>query len=68
MFSDSLVYNFFKLQITDLPPGRIPVETFIIQANENGYEDAYEVLFLDLTSLQDCDIFFLFLIKKCVAV
>lgn len=35
-------------QITDLPPGRIPVETFIIQANENGYEDAYEMMLDEL--------------------
>ncbi|KAM5567041.1 ATP-dependent DNA helicase [Rosa sericea] len=35
-------------QITDLPPGRIPVETFIIQGNENGYEDAYEMMLDEL--------------------
>ncbi|TQD75533.1 hypothetical protein C1H46_038929 [Malus baccata] len=29
-------------QITDLPPGRIPVETFIIEGNDNGFEDVYE--------------------------
>ncbi|KAK3004993.1 hypothetical protein RJ639_018087 [Escallonia herrerae] len=30
-------------QITDLPPGRIPVETHIIEGNEVGFEKVYQV-------------------------
>ncbi|KAM2329998.1 hypothetical protein ACFX1X_020888 [Malus domestica] len=35
-------------QITDLPPGRIPVETFIIEGNDNGFEDVYEMMLDEL--------------------
>ncbi|KAK3027653.1 LOW QUALITY PROTEIN: hypothetical protein RJ639_040616 [Escallonia herrerae] len=30
-------------QITDLPPGRIPVETHVIEGNEVGFEKVYQV-------------------------
>lgn len=33
-------------QITDLPPGRIPVQTFIIEGNDKGLEDVYKVTVL----------------------
>ncbi|XP_047169976.1 ATP-dependent DNA helicase homolog RECG, chloroplastic-like, partial [Vigna umbellata] len=29
-------------QITDLPPGRIPVQTFTIEGNDKGFEDVYK--------------------------
>ncbi|BFG17200.1 hypothetical protein CerSpe_034740 [Prunus speciosa] len=35
-------------QITDLPPGRTPVETFIIEGNDNGFEDVYEMMLDEL--------------------
>jgi ATP-dependent DNA helicase RecG len=31
-------------QITDLPPGRLPVETHIVEANETGYEKVYKMM------------------------
>ncbi|KAK7845403.1 atp-dependent dna helicase like protein recg [Quercus suber] len=40
-------------QITDLPPGRIPVETFIIEGNDNGFENVYKVMvFLAMNDLK----------------
>jgi len=30
-------------QITDLPPGRIPVETHVIEGNEQGFQEMYKV-------------------------
>ncbi|KAM3269722.1 ATP-dependent DNA helicase RECG, chloroplastic isoform X1 [Capsicum chacoense] len=35
-------------QITDLPPGRIPVETFVIEGNEAGFEKVYQMMFDEL--------------------
>ncbi|KAF3967368.1 hypothetical protein CMV_008633 [Castanea mollissima] len=35
-------------QITDLPPGRIPVETFIIEGNEDGFENVYKMMLDEL--------------------
>lgn len=35
-------------QITDLPPGRIPVETFIIEGNDNGFENVYKMMLDEL--------------------
>ncbi|XP_061349248.1 ATP-dependent DNA helicase homolog RECG, chloroplastic isoform X2 [Gastrolobium bilobum] len=29
-------------QITDLPPGRIPVQTYTIEGNDKGFEDVYK--------------------------
>ncbi|XP_031401073.1 ATP-dependent DNA helicase homolog RECG, chloroplastic isoform X2 [Punica granatum] len=37
-------------QITDLPPGRIPVETHIIEGNEHGFEEMYDMIFDELES------------------
>ncbi|XP_058091749.1 ATP-dependent DNA helicase homolog RECG, chloroplastic isoform X5 [Magnolia sinica] len=31
-------------QITDLPPGRKPVETFVLEGNESGFEDVYQMM------------------------
>ncbi|XXG74338.1 hypothetical protein AAC387_Pa07g3083 [Persea americana] len=31
-------------QITDLPPGRIPVETYALEGNENGFENVYQMM------------------------
>ncbi|KAL2546194.1 DEAD/DEAH box RNA helicase family protein [Forsythia ovata] len=31
-------------QITDLPPGRTPVETYIIEGNETGFEKIYQMM------------------------
>ncbi|XP_052185184.1 ATP-dependent DNA helicase homolog RECG, chloroplastic isoform X2 [Diospyros lotus] len=31
-------------QITDLPPGRLPVETYIIEANDIGFERVYQMI------------------------
>ncbi|CAK7326733.1 unnamed protein product [Dovyalis caffra] len=31
-------------QITDLPPGRIPVETYIFEGNYDGFEDVYKMM------------------------
>ncbi|XP_009783194.1 ATP-dependent DNA helicase homolog RECG, chloroplastic isoform X2 [Nicotiana sylvestris] len=35
-------------QITDLPPGRIPVETFLIEGNEPGFEKVYQMMLDEL--------------------
>ncbi|KAK4608696.1 hypothetical protein RGQ29_002197 [Quercus rubra] len=35
-------------QITDLPPGRIPVETFIIEGNNDGFENVYKMMLDEL--------------------
>lgn len=31
------------LQITDLPPGRVPVKTYSIVGDDEGFEKVYEV-------------------------
>ncbi|KAK6134147.1 hypothetical protein DH2020_032097 [Rehmannia glutinosa] len=31
-------------QITDLPPGRTPVKTYVIEGNEVGFESAYQMM------------------------
>ncbi|KAL1531935.1 DNA helicase [Salvia divinorum] len=31
-------------QITDLPPGRTPIETYVIEGNEVGYDKAYQMM------------------------
>lgn len=35
-------------QITDLPPGRLPVETNTIEGNEKGLEEVYEMMMSEL--------------------
>ncbi|XP_022643069.1 ATP-dependent DNA helicase homolog RECG, chloroplastic isoform X3 [Vigna radiata var. radiata] len=35
-------------QITDLPPGRIPVQTFTIEGNDKGFEDVYKMMLDEL--------------------
>lgn len=35
-------------QITDLPPGRIPVETHVIEGNEQGFQEMYKMMFDEL--------------------
>ncbi|XP_028776611.1 ATP-dependent DNA helicase homolog RECG, chloroplastic isoform X2 [Neltuma alba] len=35
-------------EITDLPPGRIPVQTYAIEGNENGYEYVYKMMMDEL--------------------
>ncbi|KAL0430254.1 UNVERIFIED_CONTAM: ATP-dependent DNA helicaseRECG, chloroplastic [Sesamum radiatum] len=35
-------------QITDLPPGRTPVKTYVIEGNEAGFERAYQMMLEDL--------------------
>ncbi|XP_042500423.1 ATP-dependent DNA helicase homolog RECG, chloroplastic isoform X2 [Macadamia integrifolia] len=35
-------------QITDLPPGRIPVETYIFEGNDKGFEDVYQMMWDEL--------------------
>ncbi|KAG8366719.1 hypothetical protein BUALT_Bualt17G0108600 [Buddleja alternifolia] len=35
-------------QITDLPPGRTPVKTYLIEGNEVGYEKAYQMMLEEL--------------------
>ncbi|KAL5761069.1 hypothetical protein ACOSQ2_019907 [Xanthoceras sorbifolium] len=35
-------------QITDLPPGRIPVKTYIIEGNDNGFENVYKMMLDEL--------------------
>ncbi|XP_057970824.1 ATP-dependent DNA helicase homolog RECG, chloroplastic isoform X2 [Malania oleifera] len=35
-------------QITDLPPGRIPVETYIFEQNEAGFENVFQMMLDDL--------------------
>ncbi|KAK8916881.1 DEAD-box ATP-dependent RNA helicase 21 [Platanthera zijinensis] len=37
-------------QITDLPPGRTPVETFILEGNETGYENVFQMMHDELFS------------------
>lgn len=37
------VFSLF-LQITDMPLGRIPVETHIFEGNETGFKDVYSVM------------------------
>ncbi|KAI3433162.1 uncharacterized protein J3R85_007042 [Psidium guajava] len=37
-------------QITDLPPGRIPVDTHVIEGNEQGFQEMYEMMFDELES------------------
>lgn len=38
------------MQITDLPPGRIPVETYALEGNENGFENVYQVMMLSYST------------------
>ncbi|KAL3830796.1 hypothetical protein ACJIZ3_019598 [Penstemon smallii] len=35
-------------QITDIPPGRTPVKTYIIEGNEDGFEKAYQMMMEEL--------------------
>ncbi|XP_048502084.1 ATP-dependent DNA helicase homolog RECG, chloroplastic isoform X2 [Beta vulgaris subsp. vulgaris] len=35
-------------QITDLPPGRLPIDTRIIEGDENGFEKVYEIMLQEL--------------------
>ncbi|CAK9180020.1 unnamed protein product [Ilex paraguariensis] len=35
-------------QITDLPPGRIPIETYLIEGNESGFEKVYQMMLDEL--------------------
>ncbi|PON98163.1 ATP-dependent DNA helicase RecG [Trema orientale] len=35
-------------QITDLPPGRIPVETLIVEGNDHGFENVYKIMLDEL--------------------
>lgn len=35
-------------QITDLPPGRIPVETCIIEGSDSGFENVYQMMLKEL--------------------
>lgn len=35
-------------QITDLPPGRIPVQTYTIEGSDKGFEDAYKMMMDEL--------------------
>lgn len=35
-------------QITDLPPGRIPVETHVIEGNEQGFQEMYKMMLDEL--------------------
>ncbi|XP_024024852.1 ATP-dependent DNA helicase homolog RECG, chloroplastic isoform X1 [Morus notabilis] len=35
-------------QITDLPPGRIPVETLTVEGNETGFENVYKIMLDEL--------------------
>ncbi|KAJ7943007.1 ATP-dependent DNA helicase RecG [Quillaja saponaria] len=35
-------------QITDLPPGRIPVETYTIEGNDDGFENVYKIMMDEL--------------------
>lgn len=37
-------------QITDLPPGRIPIKTYIVEGNEKGYENVYKMMLDELQS------------------
>lgn len=37
-------------QITDMPLGRIPVETHIFEGNESGFEEVYSMMLKDLES------------------
>ncbi|KAL4569427.1 hypothetical protein LXL04_025063 [Taraxacum kok-saghyz] len=37
-------------QITDLPPGRKPIETFAIEGNETGFEELYQMMKVELES------------------
>lgn len=41
---------FCSVQITDLPPGRIPVETYALEGNENGFENVYQVMMLSYST------------------
>lgn len=35
-------------QITDLPPGRMPVKTYILEGNETGFEEVYKMMLSEL--------------------
>ncbi|XP_074274939.1 ATP-dependent DNA helicase homolog RECG1, chloroplastic/mitochondrial isoform X2 [Silene latifolia] len=35
-------------QITDLPPGRLPIETKIVEGSEEGFENVYEMMLREL--------------------
>ncbi|XP_076948488.1 ATP-dependent DNA helicase homolog RECG1, chloroplastic/mitochondrial-like [Bidens hawaiensis] len=37
-------------QITDLPPGRKPIDTFAVEGNETGFEKVYQMMKEDLDS------------------
>lgn len=37
-------------QITDLPPGRKPIDTFIVEGNETGFEEVYQMMNGELES------------------
>lgn len=44
-----LTANFLNPQITDLPPGRIPIETCIIEGSESGFSKVYQVSLFSTT-------------------
>ncbi|CAN0871667.1 ATP-dependent DNA helicase homolog RECG, chloroplastic [Linum grandiflorum] len=37
-------------QITDLPPGRLPVETCVVEGNDSGFEEVYKMMLDELKS------------------
>ncbi|CAN1138264.1 ATP-dependent DNA helicase homolog RECG, chloroplastic [Linum perenne] len=37
-------------QITDLPPGRLPVETCVVEGNANGFDEVYKIMLDELKS------------------
>lgn len=37
-------------QITDLPPGRKPIDTFVVEGNESGFEEVYQMMKGELES------------------
>ncbi|GAU30858.1 hypothetical protein TSUD_15440, partial [Trifolium subterraneum] len=38
----------FNSKITDLPPGRIPVQTYTIEGSDKGFEDVYKMMMDEL--------------------
>lgn len=62
-FFQSLFKFFIKLdftflwQITDLPPGRLPIETRIVEGDKNGIEKVYKVILFPFKSLSLCSKF-----------
>lgn len=46
--------HFLSMQITDLPPGRMPIETFVLEGSAKGFENVFQVIIMIGIRLSYC--------------